>query len=597
MPVPLPARVKFTAEELRDESTRPIEARPWMIEHLYKPVDGFKVWRRGPKLCEAHAEMVGLIKPRRRLCYVAPHKDCDGLEGHKIVCVAIDVTRQEGKSTAMAALSLTDLALGVNIPALYMAAAEDQAKRVFEQKWVSMIRKNPRLDAEKGGVLEVAGESISNAKRNNSFVFISTSAKSGVGGSMRRIYIDEARAIEDETFFEIIVSASAQMGLECPRGHVTLPMPAEGPPMDDQVLPPCPVCGVELDEWYGVIVVASSAGEDAAWFTQLVEYLRENPDPAFHVFSSAARLNRNKSTEFTGALRRVFVNIPGLEPIVRRSLDNVPGQKGDQFLPKEAVTAIVSKKLRNVETWPGPCVAFLDCSRSTDLTSLVVCADVPVELLDDRGKKVQAPAFSKIVAVRIDVFDPKDPKQFPGGRVRYFPRRGEIEGGTIQEHLEEFIPRFPGLLELWIDVTLLSEAQDLYEWARKQPWGSKARDYHGNELESQLMWDALEMRVLSGPAGLEIPELPRLVKELKDAKTARTINHKIKVMDPKGGGSKRRLRHRDISMSLAGCCWRAGILLSKGIDDGGRFVQRLNESIKLGSRFKPITGRVLKERY
>lgn len=586
MPVPLPERISWVESTVVDEYTRPIAARPWIRENLYKPLDGFKTWRRGDRLCAKHADLVGEIQPRRRDCYAAPHAGCDGLRGEKVILVVVDVTRQEGKTTGAATYILSELVLGRNSNALYMAAAEGQSERVFDQKFLASIRHSPPMKE----ALEIGTHEIRNTRRGNSFVYVPTS-KSVPGGSYRLLVIDEARDIDADIFFRLLPSILAAKGLECTAGHVTLPMPAEEP-AEDWTPPPCPACGRELDEWYGRALVMSSAGDDSAWFTELVEHLAESPDAAFHLFSSTARLNANKSTSSVDALERVFGELSSMRGLVQRELRNVPGRAGDEFLPRAKIKALVNKRLMNADTSEAKAIAFLDCSRTTDLTSLVVVTDVPV-----KNGAHPLPAFTKLATARIDVWDPTDKGQCPSGRVRYRPGREDAPGGTIQEHLEELIPRFPGLVELWIDTTLLSEAKDLYTWARGRPWAGKVRAYAGSELESALMWDALESRALTGPASLEIQEHPRLIQELARASVKRNERGTVKVMDSAKGnrrGGKR--RHRDISMALAGCCWAAAKFLVRGVA-GGAIADRLNASRAIASRFRPITSTLQTERF
>src|SRR5579859_2729828 len=113
MPVPLPQREDFI-RTLRDNSGRPIEVREWVRENVYKPLDGFKVWPRGKRLCEKHAAEVGTILPKRALCRAEAHEGCDGLRGFKILVVCVDVSRQDGKTTGIATYELSDLVYARN---------------------------------------------------------------------------------------------------------------------------------------------------------------------------------------------------------------------------------------------------------------------------------------------------------------------------------------------------------------------------------------------------------------------------------------------------------------------------------------------------
>jgi hypothetical protein len=583
----------------RDNEGRQIEARAWALENIFKPLDGYKVWARGPKCCAEHRALIGLLKPKRALCNVAPHEGCDGLKGEKIFFVVIDVTRQEGKTTAGACYILSELVDGRNCHMLYLAASESQSDKVFDQKFVGLLRSRPDL-VSPVGALDVGMDSIVNQKRNNSFKYVPTSLRSIAAGTFRLIFADETREMDPELLVKLVAQIMAVSGVECPHGHMTASRPvcptclepvdgfeceAHGP----IPLPRCPACGIDLEEFFGRAALMSSAGEESAIHTELVEFLKEHPQPNWHLFSTTDRLNKAKVSAIVDAAGGVFGEMDATRAIFNREFRNVPGSKGDDFLPKPAIALITDPGLRNFDFYERPCIGFLDCSLTTDLTSLVIVGDFSA-----KGR----PAWTSIVAIRIDEFDPAE---FPGGRVRYKHDKDRPGDLSIQLHLTEAIPRFPGLVELWIDTTLLEDARDLYTWAKGQPWGGRVFEYppdHDKQLVKQMMWDSLEARVLAGPRQLRIPKLPRLVKELESAKTKVGEAGNRKVMDSIRGDSRRKgRRHRDISMSLAGCCWRANMKLARAIANTRGVVDRLNESMALNTRFRPIAAGLSTERY
>lgn len=589
MPVPLPRRLEI-ARTLRDNDGRPIEARDWQIENIFKALDGFKTWGRGPKLCQPCRDRVGEIKPKRRLCSVAPHDDCHGLRGYKILVVVLDVTRQEGKTTGGALYILTDLLEGRNRHILYLAAAEGQAGRVFDQKFVGLLESRADLKAR----LDAGMDTLRNPARNNSFIFVPTSAKSIAAGTYRVLFVDEIRDVDPELIVKLLPSILSVTGIECPRGHQTLPRPrcpvcrdvVEGFECEvhgETPVPSCSSCGAEMEEFAGVALLASSAGDESGFHNELVEHLRANPHPSWHLFSSQERLNPAKSRETVRAIDEVLGEIATTSAITKRELHNVPASKGEDFLGAKVVESLVDPRLVNVEVYEKPCVGFLDCSLTTDLASLVLCGeDAPAGAI----------AWSRIATVRIDVFDPQDRKQFPKGRVRYKPDP-ELPGGSVQEHLEALMVRFPGLVEVWIDTTLIEDAHDLYLWAKKQPWGGRVREYPPpmeRETVKKAIWDALEARALAGPGALRIQKLKRLQDELKSAKTKISELGTRKVMDH-GAGDRRgkRRMHRDIAMSLAGCCWIADRLRARALAPSKSAVlDRLNAALASSSLFKQV---------
>ncbi len=583
-------RLDFLEENYVDEYTRPFEARPWLVENLFKPADGFKAWPRTPdgptpKLCPLAQARATRIFPTRRHCWHAPHDGCDGLRGYKVLYVVLEVTRQDGKTFGVASYSMSDLVQWRNTTFTFMAASEGQSGRIFDDKWGKAIRLRPVLDADKGGPLGLEGMGIANPARNNSFRYVPTSNTAIPGGTQRRVAYDEVRDVDPETIIRGLPLTSAANGIECPHGHSVLPFPTDQIP-EDGALPVCSTCGVEMHEWFGVTFLTSSAGEDTDFFSDLVDTLRETPHWAWHVFSTQARLNRAKSAEAVKAVEEVLGRMSSVAPLVQREFGNVRASKGDQFMTKAEIAAITNPELRNADFSERPCVGFLDCSETTDLTALVICEDVAVE---------KKPTFSKIRTARIDVFDPA---KLPGHRVRYRPN-DPPDGTAVQEHLAEAMRRFPGLVKLWIDVTLLKEAEDLFTWTQRQPWRGKVIAWRGQDPVDDLMWDALEARMIAGRAEIEIQGHPRLTEELRKAKTMTTERGTRKVMDSATGNKRsKKRRHRDVSMALAGCCWIADVLRAKGSTlSSGQLLERANQSTQLAGRFKPLVSNVTNSKW
>lgn len=569
MPVHVDKRKEWIERRLVDEFDRPIKVRQWMEDHILKPLDGFKSWHRGERLCDDCRNMDGEIFPSRAECERAPHDECDGLEGHKIITVLVNLKRQQGKTTTGAAYSLSELFLAKNSNVLYIGSAEDQAKGVYSAKWKTPIAKNPHLKRR----ATVRGKRIDNAKKGSYFQFIATSLLSAPGGSWRLIIIDEATLVPDEIMAKLVPAVVSAHGRECPEAHYT-------GGADEKDPTECPTCGAPLAEFFGRILVMSSSDDPQGAFFEMIEAQLESPDPSVHMFRSDETLNPHTSVEAMSSIHRSWGRVPSMKGILDRQFGVEFARAGDEFMPEAAITAITNKDLQNVDESPLPCVGFLDCSRSGDLTSLVLCADP----LGARG------GFKKIATARIDTWDPKNKAQCPKGRVDY---------AEIRRHLEELMPRFPGLIELQIDVSVaVSEATDLFEWARTRPWGMKVQAYSGNELESILMWDQLEIRAMAGRAAIEIQNHAKLKDELRRATIKVTERGVRKVVDTnKGNRRGGRRRHRDVAMSLAGCCLIAS-RYGVGKGKAGRGVaSRLNDSSSLNSRFRPIGAGITTEKF
>jgi len=130
-----------------------------------------------------------------------------------------------------------------------------------------------------------------------------------------------------------------------------------------------------------------------------------------------------------------------------------------------------------------------------------------------------------------------------------------------------------------LDVTLISCVRSA---AAKNP-AAFIKDFNGSPLADMELWDACLGRIVAGPPVLELPEDLQLVRELKSAKLGISEGGTVKVLDGKGG---RRKRHRDVSYSVAGCCWTAKRLMVLQ----GTIQPQTLESRKLDRATRPHTA-------
>lgn len=554
MPVPPEIRKQWIESRLVDELGRPIRVHDWMFKNLIRAIDGYKAWRRGERVCSSCAAAAGEIFDTRAECERKPHAQCDGLAGHKITMVLIHLKRQQGKSTGVGAYVASEMVLAKNSTTLFVASAEDATEEIFEAKIKSPLERNPKISKK----VVILGTSIRNPRKGNKLKFIATGLRSTPGGTWRRIFIDEAALVPNRVIGKLAPSITAAHGRECPEGHYTTGADPRSPTR-------CPKCSSVLEEFFGVLVMLSSSDEPTGVFWEMLQAEQEDPTPGTHVYSSDETLNEHASDETVDNLSASLGRAPSMKGWKQREFGNVFTRDGDEFLPEEAIQDILNKARKNLDSCEHPCVGFLDCSRTTDLMSLVLGADL---------EQAEIP-FRKITGVRIDVFDPKDRRQFPKGRIQYAPPAGKRDGGSIREHLVSLFGgwvdpiedkragetpepnRFPGLLEIWIDITRWEEARDLFDWALLQPWRSRARAYQGDSLIRSLMWQALEERALAGRGALEMPFEKHLQDELR--KAAVKMNDRtgrMEVVDS-SDGDRRQRAHRDVSMSAAGVCWAA----------------------------------------
>lgn len=560
MPLPNEIRYEFIESYLVDEHGRQIRVQPWAKANLFEPLDGYQSWRRGPRLCQLCKVKVALIHATLRACHVAPHEGCDGVDGEKVLIVVLNLKRQQGKTTHLAAYALSELFLARNSNTLFFAAAESQTERVFRSKFVIPIERNKKLASK----VTITGHKIINERKGNVLEYVPT-AKSVPGGSQRLLLVDEWRDVPDDVTAAAVPMVIGGKGLECPYGHLTCEMGPDAPKE-------CPVCGTELEAWYGRIVGASSSGDATGAFAELVEHLEENPNKYSRLFRSTETLNPNANENAFAAIEETFGSLPSLSSGIRRELHNEFTRKGDEFLPTKAIASVVNNDLKDAESSEMRCIGFLDCSRTTELTSLI--------LAGDPAKQGAAPAFEKLQVLRVDVWDPKRTKN---KRVDYH---------AIRDHLELLFgvspPRFPFLLELAIDVAgagHLQDAQELFQWCRTRPWGVRVTPFTADRLSNQLMWQHLEQRVLGGT--IAVPNNPRLVEELKSARLKITESGIAKVVDSAAGDRRGGKPHRDVSMALAGCCLLAAKYAARGAKGDSQIVRSIEQVLNRSDNFKP----------
>ena len=191
---------------------------------------------------------------------------------------------------------------------------------------------------------------------------------------------------------------------------------------------------------------------------------------------------------------------------------------GDEFVPAAAVQTHTAT-LPAVERSTARTVGFLDCSRTADLTSLVLLGARDGENL------------AELDTFRIEVWDPK---RSPMGRVRY---------SEIRDALESLLPCFPRLLELRVDVTASSDAQDLVDHLRRLPGGRRVEPWHADRRGNRELWDALERRLLGDASALRIPDHARLQKELR-ALRIKPQGSGFAVVDPTNSHARLSTRSR-----------------------------------------------------
>jgi hypothetical protein len=529
-------RLAWCEEFIRTKEGHPfsVEGRDWVRTELFEAADGWKLWPNDPdRLCEACRGQAGSItewsRPlEQKLARHARTKSgCAGLRAEPVQLVVINLPRREGKTLNVAGYNLSALYKEQRRYITYVASAGRQTRTLFEENYAIPIRQQRTL--AKHAIIR--GESIKVPRTGSKLEVVETSHASITGRGRTHIVIDEARDIPERVIAALLPSMRDQNGLDCPTGLMGHTRARPGPSAPRT----CSVCKADLIPWYGRIIIISSSGlleSDARdWFYQLVEKLTAEPHPNAHLYRSDQATNPAIAESSTRMIEEIFGDLPAMKDSISVEMSNVARRKGEDFVGKRELDAVIDPHAENLEGTPAPCVAFLDTSISTDTTSLVFVAD------DEIGESVAT--WDRIFVARVDLWEPK---KLP---------RGVIDPAVIASHLDRVVPLFPRLVALEVDVRAMPWARDLVvdlNRARKG-WGKKVVAFHGGGPERDLAWAVLEQRILSRK--IRLLALPRLRDELLGVRRVSRLDGTTEIRD-----RSRKKRHADIAESLAACCYR-----------------------------------------
>jgi len=292
----------------------------------------------------------------------------------------------------------------------------------------------------------------------------------------------------------------------------------------------CSVCGEKLSPWYGTALLMSSAGilqdNESDWFAELVEHLKDHPHPNAHLITLDGKGNPKVAQKMVGLVTDIFGQLNSTRAYADVETGLTSRRKGEDFLSKPEIDAVIDPRLQNMEAGVSPCVAFLDTSRTGELTSLVLLAEDP-------DAEISEP-WERVVTQRIDVWDPKT----IGG--------GVIDVNAIEEHLDKYVPRFP-LLELKIDTRGSTWATKFVRHLRlNKPWGRIVSGVDWRGSERNVAWSMLEQYILDTKLRLMAHKI--LLAELRGARRVVSVNNVMEVREV-----SRKKRHLDVAESLASC--------------------------------------------
>lgn len=546
----LEQRKKFARELLTDPKGMrfSLEGRAW-VEELWTALDGFKAWPiERDKTCDACRARVGELTldeaafdETRAEAHAAT--GCLGLNAEPILYTVLCAERRAGKSFNFFAFATGEMFLETWRSTTFVAAAKDQTGTITLENLKGPIDRAPRLKK----LSKVVGNSISVPSTNSKLEIVPTSHSSITGRGRTRVVIDEARDVPDQVAVKLLPSILEAQWVACPHAkpgaagasHLRLPV------KDDETPPSTCTCGAKLQRTRGRMLIMSSAGTVTGdsgrdWFADLVEALEEEPDKNYHLIRIDEGANPMKSQRTMDAAVRVLGRLPGLKGLIAAEIGNQFVGRGEDFLSKTTIRSVVDKTLANREGSARRCVGFLDTSVSGDLTSVVLMGEDDSELppgLDDAV--VAGGLWTRAVVERIDLWDP-----------------AELEGGVIdedlvQEHLDLYVPLFPRLTKLYVDVRRMPWAEKLVRFCKsKRSWGRKIERFTGRDAERDAAWSLLEERIRA--RSIRIPNHPRLLKELGALTKKKRPDGRATVRD-----ISRKISHAELADGLAHCCYIA----------------------------------------
>jgi hypothetical protein len=574
----LAQRIDFAEKYVTNKEGTPwsLKGREWVRDEFWRAADGYKLWRPvNGEPCEECKDSIGEIieHPSDNHTRHQEHAatGCVGLDVYPIVITALNLIRQDGKTFNAMGMALADMAVGKNISIALLAASEDQVKTLFDENYRQAVEGNPKLDKR----FSVTGLRLSCAKTNSFLEALPASAKSVTGRTRRKVLIDEARDVPSEVAWALIPAIQAMSGVECPRGHVSridadAAMAALNGPAQE-----CTACGDRLQPFFGRVVATSSSGvsgdDDDYWFRELIEQTEREPSPYVHVFRSSTPLNPAKSPMVANALVSVFGSLESMKHYVHADMTNEWTTKGNDFITAAEVGRCIDPRLKNRDECPDPCVGFLDTSDSGDKTSLVMLASDPLGL---------AP-WERAYTPLIEWWDPA---KMPGG---------VIDENEVLRRCTEILPLYTQLKILAVDTRGRPWAVRLVKALRKLGFNVVEEWNKSTSHEADAGWSELGRRIRA--MTVRLIDDPEMRKEFRGLKVKKREDKPDKVTD-----KNRRKSHKDITESLATCCYlaamealkkRAGMARIQEIGRGvtARRAARLPDGIRAPAASKRFT--------
>lgn len=558
MPLSIEERLTFLEAHFLCDGVTPFERADWFAKELYTPLAGFRLVPRDPKrLCDECKVRSGSIVEAFTWALADELEEhastevdeCGGLLHTAVIWTIMSIGRQKGKSTAVMGLIASILVSEPHKQIVFLASGEEQAERIVEDKLKKAIRASPVLTE----YLIPVGKEIRCESTGSFLRTINASFHGGTGGSYDYLFVDEAVGVTPRMLAAITPTILRRGGAYCPiHPEVQHGKSIGGKP------PRCPYCNDRLIPWFPRICIFSSqdiiTGTEQDWFIELLQVLEEHPElrTAVHKFSDDQSVKLQEKDGVRKSFEFLY-HVPSLAPYFEVQLSNRAKRMGETFLHRREIEACIDPSLSaTAESSEEPCVSWLDCSYSRELTSWIVLEDAHLE-----GEK----PWETVRLVRADIWDPAS----FGGPLE---PGGVINPAAIQRVWDQFLPLFLDLRLTIVDTRGMPWAKDFAIWNQKHsPYGKKVKLIHrkdedgtpsglteeglsGQKLDRRKAYLELERRVAfkkivfpGGPVG------DRIKAELLGAVRVPNQDGTFDVRD-----RNRKKMHLDVADAVAGGC-------------------------------------------
>lgn len=570
--------VRFCEKFLDDGNGGPwtIKGREYVLDEIWRPMMGYRLVQAPhtdiDELCTACRERFWSIELDYRHTPPPGHRaSCEGLVRKPIIATILNIPRRNAKTHSVLSFLAARCFLKSNQRWAFLAAAEDQADELLDNKLVRPLSRHPgnsAVDWDIRDMFTTSGTKLEVPSRNSWIEVLASSHASITGRGNTGVAADECRDLKARVPAAVMATIYDAHGWECPKCFRQW-MGEDGPAT-------CPRDGQALERWFGRIVFASSSGvieddDERDWFGNLVKARVAQPVPEAHVFTTGKIINPSVSTEIVDASMSIAAGVPGFEDLVAVEASNMSLRRGEIYLKAEDVRLVVDKKgtLADACESDRAAVWFLDTSDKADITTLAV-------IVDDAGPK-ESP-FERIALGHLKIWDPNDDEQCP---------TGVIDDEEIERYLAVVHERFTRLRRRRVDTRGRPWAIAMVTRIRKKAWGRQVDPYEGKQVDDDAGFEALhdyvlEKRILI-PRPLKddgkaiFPGMDphaRLLRELVALKKVERRYGGIGVEDPnadhRGRNKRKKGIHRDAAASLAGAAllaWEERKKLAGAIDN------------------------------